>query len=335
MKGLARRWIRVLLDATWPEILRRYMKALHANPRAASKESNGDDKDEKDGLNEEESAPETVGEHQAGAEEDLDSGPVYVSEEDMLTVSEQQFAKFICGVLEHDNWWKLPPSAHLRLLNMLCYDIAQGYALRNDINIRLQDLAKLQADRAKEEALSRKQKRWVASLGDKGGKRRKKGGKGSQQQPSQEDEDAPQTGGDTPNNQQDQPDLGEDRDFLSSQPDGDGTTEGGIGDPEKKDRDAEYEVKLAERAFRTEVLGLDRYHKRYWWLRGTPGYVFVESSDGGSMGAITNEQQLDEVCMCFFVSLLFFIYTFVIVVKINQNFHPLLFIVLFAVYGSY
>lgn len=53
---------------------------------------------------------------------------------------------------------------------------------------------------------------------------------------------------------------------------------------------------MQARASRTEPLGLDRYHRRYWWLRSGPGAVFVENPDGkGPMGAIRTKEQLDEV----------------------------------------
>ena len=47
-------------------------------------------------------------------------------------------AVLIADWLEGRPWHALPPTALLRLVSVLCYDVAQGYTLRADINQRLQ-----------------------------------------------------------------------------------------------------------------------------------------------------------------------------------------------------
>lgn len=48
-------------------------------------------------------------------------------------------------------------------------------------------------------------------------------------------------------------------------------------------------------AIRTEPLGMDRLYRRYWWLQGGDGLIFVESPEGNGMAVITTKQQLDDV----------------------------------------
>ena len=50
-----------------------------------------------------------------------------------------------------------------------------------------------------------------------------------------------------------------------------------------------------QRAMRTEPLGLDRHHRRYWWLQCDPGFVLVEDADGARLALLTSKEQLDEV----------------------------------------
>lgn len=47
------------------------------------------------------------------------------------------------------------------------------------------------------------------------------------------------------------------------------------------------------REFRTDSLGVDRYGRRYWLLRGSPGVVAVEDEQGNHAGALTSAKELD------------------------------------------
>jgi hypothetical protein len=166
---------------------------------------------------------------------------------------------------------------------MLCYDIAQGQNLREDINTRVTDCTKLQADWAKEVAAARRQQLKRAgggADGDFGGgsanKRRKSGKKGSTVnlvvlESLQNENNTESQNGDDQGTQDD--DIG----VLSTA------------------REAEIEAELAQRAYRTDPLGLDRHSHRYWWLRGHPSHILVENQDGSSAGVLTTVEQIDDL----------------------------------------
>ncbi len=46
------------------------------------------------------------------------------------------------------------------------------------------------------------------------------------------------------------------------------------------------------REYRTDNLGVDRYGRRYWLLRGSPGFIAVEDDEGNHAGAITSSKDL-------------------------------------------
>lgn len=46
------------------------------------------------------------------------------------------------------------------------------------------------------------------------------------------------------------------------------------------------------REYRTDSLGVDRYGRRYWFLRGSPGVIAVEDERGNHAGAITTAKEL-------------------------------------------
>jgi len=48
-------------------------------------------------------------------------------------MSDDQVALFAAEHLSQAPWWTLPASAHLRLLNVLCYDVAQVCCLSHGV----------------------------------------------------------------------------------------------------------------------------------------------------------------------------------------------------------
>jgi hypothetical protein len=47
------------------------------------------------------------------------------------------------------------------------------------------------------------------------------------------------------------------------------------------------------REYRTDCLGIDRYGRRYWWLRGSPSIITVEDHHGKNAGAISTTEEVD------------------------------------------
>lgn len=47
------------------------------------------------------------------------------------------------------------------------------------------------------------------------------------------------------------------------------------------------------REYRTDCLGVDRYGRRYWTLRGSPGLIAVEDDKGNHAGVLTSAKDLD------------------------------------------
>ena len=52
----------------------------------------------------------------------------------------------------------------------------------------------------------------------------------------------------------------------------------------RQSRDAEYDAKLAEVPLRTEPIGLDRYHRKYWAFKGQE--ALMEQPDVAKQGGI-------------------------------------------------
>ncbi|XP_022932029.1 DDT domain-containing protein DDB_G0282237 isoform X1 [Cucurbita moschata] len=59
-----------------------------------------------------------------------------------------------------------------------------------------------------------------------------------------------------------------------------------------KERREYYERELEKRSIKTNPLGKDRNHNRYWWFR-RDGRIFVESSDSKEWGYYSNIEELD------------------------------------------
>uniref|UniRef100_A0A383VPI7 PHD-type domain-containing protein n=1 Tax=Tetradesmus obliquus TaxID=3088 RepID=A0A383VPI7_TETOB len=62
---------------------------------------------------------------------------------------------------------------------------------------------------------------------------------------------------------------------------------------DREARDAALSAELARYSIRSEPLGMDRHHQRYWHMQSLPSIIFVESAEGDSLGLITNRSQLD------------------------------------------
>lgn len=276
MRGRARRWFAVLTDATWPEVLRRYLLATRVEIAAAPTiDGDGDGEEEDD--DDTGATPGMTKEERKKEFEILTAASVEPLEGDPLAMDDRQLAVHCAALLSRGGWWEVPAAAQLRLLGMLCYDIAQGQNLREDINARVADCTKIQADWAKEAAAARRQQKRGAEGGTEGSaKRRRTSKKGSTPAPASED-------------------------VLPSTIDGDdgdkddGTATGWKDEGIGSGRDAEYEAQLADRAYRTDPLGQDRHSRRYWWLRGTPSHILIESADGAPAGAIATETQLEDL----------------------------------------
>ncbi len=245
-KGRARRWTRVLSVATFPEILRRYLLTTRAAPAAgAGGEGEEEEEDEEEGGEAEVRSPSKPARAPAApvavaadadAADDADADP--------MALDDRGFALWAAAALGRGAWTALPPGAHLRLLSLLCYDVAQGHTLRNDIAARAAPPGAAAAAAAKAAAARRR----------KAGKRKRK------MEPEPEPEPA----------------------ALD-----DGGGDGGEGDAPAAAGSADD-----GRAFRAEPLGADREWRRYWWLRGAPELLLVESADGALAGAVTSRAGL-------------------------------------------
>lgn len=55
-----------------------------------------------------------------------------------------------------------------------------------------------------------------------------------------------------------------------------------------------YEREMEKRAIKTNPLGKDRNHNRYWWFR-RDGRIFVESSDSKEWGYYSSMEEVSEL----------------------------------------
>ncbi|KAH7617532.1 putative Tyrosine-protein kinase BAZ1B [Nannochloris sp. 'desiccata'] len=307
VRGRTRRWFATLTDATWPEVLRRYLLATRVNDVVKIDDGtgiggggNGDDDEEGDtGGNMATTDSSRKQQQESSQQLDLLTSasllePLY--DIDPLEMNDRQLAIHCAALLSRGGWWELPAVCHLRLLGMLCYDIAQGQNLRDDINTRVADCTKLQADWAKEFAAARRQQQKRAAAGGADGgagldfsanKRRKSGKKGSLANLVLEG---------TTQNDNTTESLNGDEDTQDEELGGGLTsTTTGLGGISAA-REAEIEAELMQRAYRTDPLGLDRHSHRYWWLRGNPSHILVENAaDGSPAGVLTSREQIDDL----------------------------------------
>ncbi|KAL6770363.1 hypothetical protein ACKKBG_A34655 [Auxenochlorella protothecoides x Auxenochlorella symbiontica] len=202
-----------------------------------------------------------------------------------LSLDNDQVALLAARKLETTAWHQLEPELHLRLLCTLCYDISQGYALRNDINVRLQDAIRIQTELFKEQMAWRKARRGegeTAVAAPTSGKKKKAARKSTTAaDPTEEELQALED--------QAAAEAGEDGD------DDAGTEELDEAQQAWAAREAEYEGRLAERSSRADPLGTDRFHRRYWWLASAPGIVMVDFPDAAPPAALRSKEQLDEL----------------------------------------
>ena len=229
MKSRARKWTRILTNATWPEVLRRYIKVTRV---PTEKEL-------------EEGVYEPVA--------DLQSPPRGLYSDDFSKLKDE-----VCEYLETKGWWEMPVSLQLSLLHALCYDIAQGYTLKSDMGNKIQDCARVSTDFGKLLIQARKLRKEKMAED-----RRKK-------QP-----EALENGSDYDDENDDDDDFEDDINMNI------------------QEKEQEAEETLRERSFRTNCLGIDRYGRRYWWLRGTPSCIIVEDDHGKHAGYLKNRGELD------------------------------------------
>ena len=63
-------------------------------------------------------------------------------------------------------------------------------------------------------------------------------------------------------------------------------------DQDLKQREFDHRVELEKRSIRTEPLGLDRHHRRYWWLKGNLNIVYPSVN-----GVHRDHTVLESMCM--------------------------------------
>lgn len=165
------------------------------------------------------------------------------------------------GSLSTKGWWEMPGELQLSLLSALCYDISQGYTLKADMSEKIQDCAKISTDFSKILSQARKLRKDKVSE-----ERRKK------------------TGG-ADNASEDDDENDDDDDFEEDM------------SLHLQEKESQAEVRLSARSFRTECMGLDRYGRRYWWLRGSQAIILVEDAKGHHAGIIKTKDSLDSVMM--------------------------------------
>ena len=117
MKSRARKWTRILTNATWPEVLRKYIKSTRV---PSEKEM-------------EEGIYEPIADLQGS------SRGLYSDDFEMLKSKADDF-------LTNKGWWEMPAELQLSLLHALCYDISQGYTLKLDMSNKIQDCAKISTE---------------------------------------------------------------------------------------------------------------------------------------------------------------------------------------------
>ncbi|KAI8111254.1 hypothetical protein M9434_004826 [Picochlorum sp. BPE23] len=154
-------------------------------------------------------------------------------------------------------WWEMPAELQLSLLSALCYDISQGYTLKADMGEKIQDCAKISTDFSKVLSQARKLRKDKVSED----RRRKTGG--------------------TENGSEDDDDNDDDDDFEEDI------------SLHVQEKESQAEERLSTRAFRTECMGVDRYGRRYWWLRGSQAILLVEDAEGHHAGIIKSKETLD------------------------------------------
>ena len=130
MKSRARRWTRILTNATWPEVMRRYLMSTRS----------GDNDNGQHGT----MACRSHESDSAGPPRGLFSD----DDKRLLHESVTQLTK--------GSWWEMSPQLQLSILGALCYDIDQGYTLKLDMGNKIQDSARISTDWGKTLTQARK-----------------------------------------------------------------------------------------------------------------------------------------------------------------------------------
>ncbi|GBF98583.1 hypothetical protein Rsub_11308 [Raphidocelis subcapitata] len=210
---------------------------------------------------------------------------------------------------------KLGPQFHVRLVGALVNEVAASFALRGEVNKRLESTIQQQISQYHANAERRKAEREAARLRREAKRQRQQaaaaaaaaahakaaaaaaaaagaagGGEGG---PKREAGDAMEL---------DAPPAKRPRSRSASAAPGGGggggAEHGDEGDEDEEDEDSRAAVaaRLAEQgrtSIRSEPLGSDRLHRRYWLLPTFCGGIFQEGPDGRSLSLITRREQLD------------------------------------------
>ncbi|KAF6250372.1 hypothetical protein COO60DRAFT_1629876 [Scenedesmus sp. NREL 46B-D3] len=226
--------------------------------------------------------------------------------------------------------WRLPPEFHLRLLHALCNDVVNCFNMKAEISSRLDTSIALQIEKFHADAEERKKEKEAARMRREAAQaaRDKRArelsmastpAEGGTPDPQFASSAADGSGaGDADSTVE--PPLKRARsssgaiDAVEGTPGGGGDTRDGTPDPaaaaagmadgagpvagwrsgeDREARDAALSAELARYMIRSEPLGMDRHHQRYWHMQSLPSIIFVESAEGDTLGLITNRSQLD------------------------------------------
>jgi len=297
-KSIANRWWKLMTNATWPEILRRYLLRTRNGLGPGGVELNKHHVTDThgNGADDDEAGDEDAGGSGGSGSSSSERGrPAPPHDMNPLEMDMDQIALHAADVLQTESWWTLRPIVHLKLLHLLCYDIAQGYNLRQEIQGRLNESITIHTERFRLH-FRRGTGRGggAAGGGATRGKKKKRGGGAAT---------GPSTSGGGGGEQGEAELQALEAEAAAAEEE----AGGGEADNEEEEeedaekvaarfaQDAEFEAKLVEKAFRTEALGLDRHFNKYWALACDPGFIFVENDQGRITGVMRSVAELDEL----------------------------------------
>ncbi|KAK9821961.1 hypothetical protein WJX81_005263 [Elliptochloris bilobata] len=273
IRARARRWTRMLGDATWPEVLRRYLLFTRQGGRGAAAEA-------------------------AAAADGTPPG----------RLDDRAAALVAAHALAEQPHWQLGPELHLRLLAALCNDITEGAILKAEIAQRAEQALALTAERQKQLAEAKREgdeegaeelEEALAGM--------EPGEEPCFQLPRElQDDRASSLAGDDQRwawharrAEAAERLAAAERCFRRRRQDGFAVTseEAQAAAAEAREAAAEHEDALQALALRTPPLGADRHHRTYWWPLGEPAGVWVEEPDSSAVGLIASEAALDALML--------------------------------------
>ncbi|BDA50716.1 probable tyrosine-protein kinase BAZ1B at N-terminal half [Coccomyxa sp. Obi] len=255
MRSRARRWARVVDEATWPEVLRRYLLATRATlPQPSA--------------------------------DDLSADPASL-DDDVIAVCAAE-------LLAERPYHRLAAPLHLRLLLTLCNDVANGSALRAEFAARIDEAAQMQTQH-RQLLIEEKKERQRQDAAEAEAKAAQEAQAAA---PDQAQEGTPPAA-DAATSVSAHEEAAKMEDAKS----GEGKSETAAGpSAEKREREdeevrqrreAEFDEQIRARAVRADLLGQDRHCRRYWWLQGEQGALWVEEADGGGLSLLSEPAQLE------------------------------------------